>query len=29
MEEQIMMEADNCIPYPLEEVRLDSEVVGS
>jgi len=28
MEEQIMLEADNYIPYPLEEVRLDFEVVG-
>lgn len=28
MEEQIMFEADNYIPYPLEEVRLDFEVVG-
>jgi type IV pilus assembly protein PilM len=29
MEEQIMLEADNYIPYPLEEVRLDFEVLGS
>ena len=28
MEEQIMLEADNYIPYPLEEVRLDFEVLG-
>ena len=28
MEEQIMFEADNYIPYPLEEVRLDFEVIG-
>lgn len=28
MEEQIMLEADNYIPYPLEEVRLDFEVMG-
>lgn len=29
MEEQIMLEADNYIPYPLEEVRLDFEVLGT
>jgi len=29
MEEQIMLEADNYIPYPLEEVRLDFEVIGT
>lgn len=29
MEEQIMLEADNYIPYPLEEVRLDFEVLGA
>ena len=28
MEESIMMEAENYIPYPLEEVRLDFEVIG-
>ncbi len=28
MEEQIMLEADSYIPYPLEEVRLDFEVIG-
>ncbi len=28
MEEQIMLEAENYIPYPLEEVRLDFEVLG-
>ncbi|MBE9532932.1 MAG: pilus assembly protein PilM [Proteobacteria bacterium] len=29
LEEQVMMEADNYIPYPLEEVRLDFEVIGT
>ena len=29
LEEQVMMEADNYIPYPLEEVRLDFEVLGT
>jgi type IV pilus assembly protein PilM len=29
MEEQITLEAENYIPYPLEEVRLDFEVLGS
>lgn len=29
MEDQIMLEAENYIPYPLEEVRLDFEVLGS
>lgn len=29
MEEQILLEADNYIPYPLEEVRLDFEVLGT
>ncbi len=29
MEDQIMLEADNYIPYPLEEVRLDFEVLGT
>ncbi|NQZ52699.1 MAG: pilus assembly protein PilM [Piscirickettsiaceae bacterium] len=29
MEEQIALEADNYIPYPLEEVRLDFEVLGA
>lgn len=29
MEEQIMLEADSYIPYPLEEVRLDFEVLGT
>ena len=29
MEEQVMLEADNYIPYPLEEVRLDFEVLGT
>jgi len=28
MEEQIMLEAETHIPYPLEEVRLDFEVLG-
>jgi type IV pilus assembly protein PilM len=28
LEEQIMLEAENYIPYPLEEVRLDFEVIG-
>ncbi|PHS69958.1 MAG: pilus assembly protein PilM [Methylophaga sp.] len=28
MEEQIMLEAETYIPYPLEEVRLDFEVLG-
>jgi type IV pilus assembly protein PilM len=28
MEEQITLEAENYIPYPLEEVRLDFEVLG-
>ncbi len=28
LEEQIMMEAESLIPYPLEEVRLDFEVIG-
>ncbi len=28
MEDQIMFEADTYIPYPLEEVRLDFEVIG-
>jgi len=28
IEEQIMMEAESLIPYPLEEVRLDFEVLG-
>jgi type IV pilus assembly protein PilM len=29
LEEQIMLEAENHIPYPLEEVRLDFEVLGA
>lgn len=29
MEEQILMEAESHIPYPLEEVRLDFEVLGT
>jgi len=29
MEEQIMLDAENHIPYPLEEVRLDFEVLGT
>ena len=29
MEDQIMLEADTYIPYPLEEVRLDFEVLGT
>lgn len=29
MEEQVMLEADNYIPYPLEEVRLDFDVLGA
>jgi len=29
MEQQIQMEADQYIPYPLEEVNLDFEVLGS
>ena len=28
MEEQILLEAESHIPYPLEEVRLDFEVLG-
>ena len=28
LEDQIMMEAETLIPYPLEEVRLDFEVLG-
>jgi type IV pilus assembly protein PilM len=28
MEEQIALEAENYIPYPLEEVRLDFEILG-
>lgn len=28
LEEQIMLEAESHIPYPLEEVRLDFEVIG-
>ncbi len=27
MEEQIALEADNYIPYPLEEVRIDFELL--
>jgi type IV pilus assembly protein PilM len=29
LEEQIMLEAESHIPYPLEEVRLDFEVIGA
>jgi len=29
MEEQILLEAESHIPYPLEEVRLDFEVLGA
>lgn len=29
MEQQIMLEADQYIPYPLEEVNLDFEVLGT
>lgn len=29
LEEQILLEAENHIPYPLEEVRLDFEVMGA
>mgnify|MGYP000013949727 FL=1 len=29
MEDQILLEAENYIPYPLEEVRLDFEVIGT
>lgn len=29
MEEQVILEAENYIPYPLEEVRLDFEVLGT
>jgi type IV pilus assembly protein PilM len=29
LEEQVTLEADNYIPYPLEEVRLDFEVMGT
>ncbi|HDZ16198.1 hypothetical protein LCGC14_0774650 [marine sediment metagenome] len=28
LEENVIMEAENYIPYPLEEVRLDFEVIG-
>ncbi len=28
MEEQILLEAESHIPYPLEEVRLDFEIIG-
>lgn len=28
MEENVMLEAENYIPYPLDEVRLDFEVLG-
>lgn len=28
LEDQIMMEAETLIPYPLEEVRLDFEILG-
>lgn len=29
LEESVLLEADNYIPYPLEEVRLDFEVLGA
>ncbi|MDH5358681.1 MAG: pilus assembly protein PilM [Gammaproteobacteria bacterium] len=29
LEENVMLEANNYIPYPLEEVRLDFEVLGA
>ncbi|HET8808406.1 MAG TPA: type IV pilus assembly protein PilM, partial [Methylophaga sp.] len=29
LEENVMLEAENYIPYPLEEVRLDFEVLGT
>jgi type IV pilus assembly protein PilM len=29
LEENVMIEAENYIPYPLEEVRLDFEVLGT
>lgn len=29
LEENVLMEAENYIPYPLEEVRLDFEVLGA
>jgi len=29
LEEQVMMEADSYVPFPLEEVRLDFEVIGT
>ncbi|AFJ02930.1 Type IV pilus biogenesis protein PilM [Methylophaga frappieri] len=29
LEESVMLEAENYIPYPLEEIRLDFEVLGT